>query len=123
MGEPFFKGHRKAPFVLQLAPFTEQEIARGKKVERIEKVDPKYVLQQMKSIAKNTYYFPSRDVSFQVKVGTLGMDVEKLSQNIGAVVEFLKNEKFAPAGGVLKKAGLKELLVKTGDSASISISQ
>jgi ribosome biogenesis protein UTP30 len=121
MGEVFYKGHRKVPFMIQMAPINEDDLRKVKKQDRVERVDPEFVLKQMKSIAKNTYFFPSRDKSFQIKIGYVDMDPEKLTQNIGAVVEFLRNDKFAPAGGVLKKAGLKDLFVKTGDSASLPI--
>ena len=122
MGEVFYRAHKRVPFVVQLAQISEEDMKKPlKRQERVERCDAQYVLKQMRSIAKNTYYFPSRDAQIVLKVGYIDTEPEKLCQNIGAVIEFLHNEKFLPSGGVLKKNPMKELFVKTNNSASLPI--
>lgn len=119
LGEVFYRGHKRVPFMVQLA---KPDGVPVKKQDKVEKCDPKYVRDQVRSICKNTFYIPARDGTITVKVGYVDSTPEEVTQNIASVVEFLKNPKFKPAGGVLKHNNqIRGLFVKTNESASLPI--
>jgi len=121
LGETFYKGHRKVPYMIQMNR-PDPNVAKVKKQDRVESCDAKYVRDQIRSICKNTSFIPNKDTSISVKIGFTDFEVEKLIQNIVTVCEFLKNPKFQPIGGLLKYNNqIRGMFVKTNESMSLPI--
>ncbi|CCH44694.1 50S ribosomal protein L1 [Wickerhamomyces ciferrii] len=122
LGEQFFKGHKKVPYMLQMSK-PDPSAQPVKKQDRVETCDAKYVRDQIRSICKNTSFIPNKDTTISIKIGwTDTEDIDKLITNIFAVVEFLKNPKFQPIGGLLKYNNqIKGMFVKTNESISLPI--
>lgn len=121
LGEMFYKGHKKLPYMVQLAR-PDPNSQKVKRQNRTETCDARYVKDQIRSICKNTSYLPNTDTTISVKIGYVDTGTDKLMENITAVCEFLKNPKFQPIGGVLKHNNqIRGMFVKTNESVSLPI--
>lgn len=122
LGEMFYKKNKKLPFAIQIFKPTDEDLKK-KRHERVDRCEAEYVKQQIKSIVKNTSYLPNSDTTISVKLGYADMKVLDLMNNMAAIVEFLRNEKFKEVnGGVFnKKNPLVSIFVKTSDSAALPV--
>lgn len=121
LGEMFYKGHKKVPYMIQMSR-PDPSAPKVKKQERVETCDAKYVRDQIRSICKNTSFIPNKDTTISIKIGYTDFEIEKLIANILSVCEFLKDPKFQPIGGLLKYNNqIRGMFVKTNDSMSLPI--
>lgn len=102
----FCKTSQNFPLMLQMAPQdVDAKLVKSKRSGKMsdERVDPEYILSQIKSWCKNTTFVPSVGPSLSIIVGYSKMKGIQVVENIDAVLDYLTNEKYRPIGGVLSK--------------------
>ncbi|QPG72766.1 hypothetical protein FOA43_000067 [Brettanomyces nanus] len=117
-GTIFQKSSKKYPIMIQMArPSADAKLTQSKKSTKMkdERVDPDYLLRQVKMICRSTTFVPSTGKCLSIVVGFSDMSSEKLVQNINSILEYLTNAKFQPVGGVISggMAGILDLHLKT----------
>lgn len=116
LGNRFYHGNKKLPFVIR---FSKQTPLKGKKMP--DECDPSYVRAQLRSICKNTSYVPNNDNCLSVKIGIVGKtSVAEMIDNAHDVMQFLSDKSKKPQGGVLK-GGILSVFVKTSNSPSLPV--
>jgi ribosome biogenesis protein UTP30 len=108
----FCKGSQKFPLMLQMATQSaDAQLVRSKKTGnwKDERVEPEYVLSQVKSWCRNTTFVPSTGPSMSIVVGYPNMSGVQIVENIDAVISFLTQREFRPIGGLVHE-GLKGIV-------------
>ncbi|ODV61509.1 Utp30p [Ascoidea rubescens DSM 1968] len=137
LGTMFYVKHKKVPFTVQLAKPSIIKSIKSKsklnqinkhknhdsKVIKLEKCDSNYVLKQLKSIVKNSFFIPNENGNcLSVKIGYLSFTDKKLIENIDATLEYLCTSKFKPVGGLINGLkNIKSLNIKTSESIALPI--
>ncbi|KAG7804340.1 hypothetical protein KL944_000086 [Ogataea haglerorum] len=123
---PFYKNNKRLPLMVQMArPSPDAQLVKSKKSTKMkdERVEPDYVLRQVKTIARSTTFVPSTGTCLSIIIGYSDFKLRELIENMDAVLEYLISPKFKPVGGVIKKgmAGIEDLHLKTSESVSLPV--
>ncbi|GMF02121.1 unnamed protein product [Ambrosiozyma monospora] len=112
--------------MIQMArPTADAKLTKSKRSNKLkdERVEPEYVLKQLKSICKGTTFVASTGSCLNIVVGYTDYHPVELLHNVDAVLDYLVNEKYRPVGGVVKGGfdGIVDVHVKTSESISLPI--
>lgn len=120
LGAPFYSKNKRVPYMIQMAPWTTHRLHASSGLEH--RLDEKYVRKQVKSILANTSVLPTTGNCVHVVVGYSDWKLSHVLANINDVVDFLTNEKFKPAGGLLAGIeGFHSILTKTTEGIALPI--
>lgn len=112
----FSKSAQKYPLMVQMAKSYSSTTPQSVRDDR---VDPDYVLSQVKAWCKNTTFVPSTGPSLSIVVGTSNMTGIQIVENIDAVLTFLTTKKVSQLGGVVRQGmnGVIDLYLRANDKA------
>lgn len=108
----FCKSAQKYPLMMQMArPSVDAQLEKGRKSDKLkdERVEPDYVLGQVRSWCRNTTFVPSTGTNISVVVGYSYMAGSEIVENIDAVITYLTDKKFRPLGGLVNN-GIKGIV-------------
>lgn len=100
----FCKSSQKFPLMIQLAkPNVDAELEKGKKSDKLKdnRVEPEYILGQVKCWCRNTTFVPSTGANLSIIVGYPNMSGIEVVENIDAVITYLTDKSFRPIGGLV----------------------
>lgn len=123
---PFEKSGNKYPKLVQMAkPSAHAVLVRSKKSPKMkdERVDPEYLLKQVKMIVGGTTFIPSKGDLLSVVMGSVDMDEGELLRNADRILYYLTDLKMQPVGGVIREGmdGIDALNVKMESSVSLPV--
>lgn len=119
----FCKNTQKFPLMVQMA----QQSVDVKQVQKIKlrkmekrkdnRVEPDYILGQIKAWCRNTTFSPSTGPVLSILVGYSDMKGYEVVENIDSVLSFLTNKEFKPIGGIIASGseGILDLHLRAND--------
>ncbi|KAG7192284.1 uncharacterized protein KQ657_002003 [Scheffersomyces spartinae] len=124
LGGQFYIKNKKLPFMVQMAkPDPNAKLTRASNNKlKDDRCEPKYIQQQMKVIAENTFFhLTSKGTCMSIKVGYTSWKPQQVMENINDVLLYLTDTKYAPVGGQLKENNIHSVNVKTSESISLPV--
>ncbi|TID31394.1 hypothetical protein CANINC_000023 [Pichia inconspicua] len=118
----FCKSAQKYPLMVQMAkPDVDAELEKGKKSNKLKdnRVEPDYVLGQIRAWCRNTTFVPSSGPNISIVVGYPYMSGLEIVENIDAVITYLTDRKYRPIGGIINDGlkGITDLYLRADDKS------
>lgn len=118
----FCKSAQKYPLMVQMAkPDVDAELEKGRKSNKLkdDRVEPEYILGQVRSWCRNTTFVPSQGPNISVVVGYPYMTGSAVAENIDAVITYLTDKTNRPIGGLVNDGvkGITDLYLRADDKS------